>query len=43
VALARLGRHGEARRRYRAYTRAMEEVGVEPAAFPTVPRASRGA
>jgi DNA-binding SARP family transcriptional activator len=32
--LARAGRHGEARRRYREYTTAMEEIGVEPAPFP---------
>ncbi len=28
------GRHGEARRRYRAYCARMDEIGVESAAFP---------
>lgn len=30
--LQRLGRHGEARRRYRSYARCMQEIGVAPAA-----------
>jgi DNA-binding SARP family transcriptional activator len=34
VALARAGRHGEARRRYRLYTERMSEIGVEAAPFP---------
>ncbi len=34
VALARGGRHGEARRRYRLYTERMAEIGVESAPFP---------
>ena len=33
-ALAGAGRHGEARRSYRTYVSRMEELGVEPAAFP---------
>jgi DNA-binding SARP family transcriptional activator len=32
--LARDGRHGEARRRYRLYSRQMEEIGVEAAPYP---------
>jgi hypothetical protein len=35
-ALQRAGRHGEARRAYRAYTRRMDEISVPPAAFPAV-------
>jgi ATP/maltotriose-dependent transcriptional regulator MalT/DNA-binding SARP family transcriptional activator len=35
VALARAGRHGEARRRYRLYTGQMAEIGVESAPFPS--------
>ncbi|MFV0375142.1 helix-turn-helix domain-containing protein [Microbacterium sp.] len=34
TALADARRHGEALRRYRAYTSRMREVGVEPAAYP---------
>jgi ATP/maltotriose-dependent transcriptional regulator MalT/DNA-binding SARP family transcriptional activator len=34
LALARAGRHGEARRRYRLYTERMTEIGVEAAPFP---------
>ncbi len=34
VALADAGRHGEARRAYRAYRARMDEIGVEPASFP---------
>jgi DNA-binding SARP family transcriptional activator len=30
--LQRVGRHGEARRRYRSYARCMQEIGVAPAA-----------
>jgi DNA-binding SARP family transcriptional activator len=29
------GRHGEARRAYRAYAGRMEQIGVEPAPLPT--------
>jgi DNA-binding SARP family transcriptional activator len=29
------GRHGEARRMYRSYCLRMEEIGVEPASFPS--------
>ena len=29
------GRHGEARRHYRAYCARMDEIGIEPAPFPT--------
>ncbi len=39
------GRRGESRRRYRAYTARMQEIGVEPAPFPQVavtPRAPAG-
>lgn len=32
--LRNAGRHGEARRHYRAYTRCMEDLDAEPAAFP---------
>jgi DNA-binding SARP family transcriptional activator len=35
AALAAGGRHGEARRAFRAYCARMDEVGVEPTAFPT--------
>jgi DNA-binding SARP family transcriptional activator len=35
VALAKAGRHGEARRRYRLYSERMAEIGVESAPFPT--------
>jgi DNA-binding SARP family transcriptional activator len=28
------GRHGEARRAFRAYRARMDEIGVEPASFP---------
>ena len=35
-ALDAAGRHGEARRRYRAYCVRMESIGVESAAFPAV-------
>ena len=34
TALSVAGRHGEARRMYRAYAGRMGELGVEPAAFP---------
>jgi DNA-binding SARP family transcriptional activator len=34
VALAEAGRHGEARRAFRAYRARMDEIGVEPASFP---------
>ncbi|MBW3664978.1 MAG: tetratricopeptide repeat protein [Actinobacteria bacterium] len=34
--LERAGRRGESRRRYRAYTARMQEIGVEPAPFPDV-------
>ena len=33
--LSAAGRHGEARRFYRAYVARMEELGVEPAPFPS--------
>jgi DNA-binding SARP family transcriptional activator len=33
-----LGRHGEARRAYRRYVAAMDELGVEPAVFPAPAR-----
>ncbi|MQA85080.1 MAG: tetratricopeptide repeat protein [Streptosporangiales bacterium] len=33
--LAAAGRHGEARRRYRLYVERMDEIGVEPAPFPS--------
>lgn len=37
--LARHGRHGEARRRYRLYGRTLGEIGVEAAPYPvTGPR-----
>ena len=32
--LVAAGRHGDARRQYRAYCRRMDEIGVEPAPFP---------
>ena len=35
AALDRAGRHGEARRRFRAYCARMDEIGVESAPFPT--------
>ena len=35
-ALDAAGRHGEARRRYRAYCVRMEAIGVESAPFPAV-------
>lgn len=35
--LERAGRRGESRRRYRAYTARMQEIGVEPAPFPDPP------
>ncbi|MCI0547601.1 MAG: bacterial transcriptional activator domain-containing protein, partial [Candidatus Rokubacteria bacterium] len=35
AALASSGRHGESRRSYATYVSKMEELGVEPAAFPT--------
>jgi ATP/maltotriose-dependent transcriptional regulator MalT/DNA-binding SARP family transcriptional activator len=34
AALADAGRHGEARRAFRAYRARMDEIGVEPASFP---------
>jgi ATP/maltotriose-dependent transcriptional regulator MalT/DNA-binding SARP family transcriptional activator len=34
VALVEAGRHGEARRAFRAYRARMDEIGVEPASFP---------
>jgi DNA-binding SARP family transcriptional activator len=34
--LERAGRRGESRRRYRAYTAKMQEIGVEPAPFPDI-------
>ena len=34
TALSAAGRHGEARRMYRAYCGRMAEIAVEPAAFP---------
>ena len=34
AALERAGRHGEARRRFRAYCARMDEIGVESAPFP---------
>jgi DNA-binding SARP family transcriptional activator len=34
AALAEAGRHGEARRAFRAYRARMDEIGVEPASFP---------
>ncbi len=34
AALVRGGRYGEAQRHYLVYRRAMEELGVEPVAFP---------
>jgi DNA-binding SARP family transcriptional activator len=36
AALGRAGRHGEARRFFRAYCMRMEEIGVESAPFPTL-------
>jgi ATP/maltotriose-dependent transcriptional regulator MalT/DNA-binding SARP family transcriptional activator len=33
--LSRAGRHGEAHRHYMSYRRAMDELGVEPSAFPS--------
>ncbi len=39
-ALSAAGRHGEARRMYRAYSERMADIAVEPAAFPD-PRARR--
>ncbi|MDQ3980340.1 MAG: winged helix-turn-helix domain-containing protein [Actinomycetota bacterium] len=36
TALSAAGRHGEARRMYRAYCDRMGQIGVEPAAFPEV-------
>jgi ATP/maltotriose-dependent transcriptional regulator MalT/DNA-binding SARP family transcriptional activator len=36
AALVRAGRHGEARRAYRTYVTRMEEIGAEPAAFPSL-------
>jgi DNA-binding SARP family transcriptional activator len=41
-ALLGAGRHGEARRRYRCYVERIREIGVEPAAFPQLPRVDRG-
>jgi DNA-binding SARP family transcriptional activator len=41
VALAKGGRHGEARRRYRLYTERMAEIGVESAPFPIATAARR--
>jgi DNA-binding SARP family transcriptional activator len=38
-ALSASGRHGDARRHYRAYVARMEEIGVEPAPFPGATRA----
>jgi DNA-binding SARP family transcriptional activator len=35
-ALAMAGRHGEARRRYRTYVAALEDIGVVPSSYPTV-------
>ena len=40
TALSAAGRHGEARRMYRAYSGRMAEIAVEPAAFPD-PRSRR--
>ncbi|MGA8014430.1 MAG: BTAD domain-containing putative transcriptional regulator, partial [Candidatus Dormiibacterota bacterium] len=37
AALSRSGRHGEAHRHYLNYRRAMDELGVEPTAFPGGP------
>lgn len=37
AALAAAGRHGEARRAYRRYVAAMQELGVEPAPLPSAP------
>ena len=37
AALEGAGRHGEARRRFRAYCSRMETIGVESASFPAVP------
>jgi DNA-binding SARP family transcriptional activator len=34
AAFADAGRHGEARRAFRAYRGRMDEIGVEPASFP---------
>jgi DNA-binding SARP family transcriptional activator len=36
--LATAGMHGEARRAYRRYVERMDEIGVEPAPFPTLSR-----
>jgi DNA-binding SARP family transcriptional activator len=36
--LARVGRHGDARRRYEAYAERMGEIGIEVAAFPAQDR-----
>jgi DNA-binding SARP family transcriptional activator len=38
-ALAGVGRHGDARRRYQHYVERMRELDIEPRAFPTAPRA----
>lgn len=42
TALETAGRHGEARRRFRAYSARMDELGVEPAPFPPVDVPSGG-
>lgn len=39
AALAKAGRHGEARRAYNGYTARMKEIGVEPAPTPSRPSA----
>ena len=41
TALDVAGRHGEARRRFRAYCARMEAIGVESASFPAAPAAAR--
>ena len=41
TALDAAGRHGEARRRFRAYCARMEAIGVESASFPAAPAAAR--
>lgn len=35
--LQRAGRHGDARRHYRTYTARMDEIGIEPSAYPSRP------
>ena len=41
TALDAAGRHGEARRRFRAYCARMESIGIESASFPAVTAVAR--